>query len=200
MLAYFSGYKHLNFEGFSKRKQEILRSAKVWILFANHSFKSKTFLIIQIKSYLISSDFNNEADWQKFEDDAEAIIKKCADTIRNLKEATFRERVASWQVREHLENVFMLLEKYLKDVCKFYSEQKAIRVKRVLEKKNLSQLCSSELLSSKKKPSSQFQRDHDLNENNSRTFSSIESQFSAEELQAVGFLCCKIFWNEIMFI
>jgi syntaxin 18 len=78
----------------------------------------------------------NEADWQKFEDEAESIIRKCAETIRQLKEKTFAQHYST-QYREHLENVFYLLEKYLKDVCKFYSEQKAIRVKRVVEKKNL---------------------------------------------------------------
>jgi hypothetical protein len=99
-----------------------------------------------------------------------------------LKEATFKQKITSRQAREHLDNVFMLLEKYLKDVCKFYSEQKAIRVKRVLEKKNLSQLCSSELLPKR----TNLVRNHDLEENESRTFSNIESQFTAEELQAVN--------------
>ncbi len=78
-------------------------------------------------------------DWQIYENQAEAIIKKCADAIRASKENAFSENGTDVvdQKMVHLENVFFLVEKYLKDVCKIYTEQKAIRVKRVVERKNM---------------------------------------------------------------
>lgn len=90
-------------------------------------------------SYLISGEDGESAmssEWQKFEDDAESIIRKCAEMIRQLREAKLRHQKYTSQQREHLDNVFYLLDKYLKDVCKLYSEQKAIRVRRIVEKKN----------------------------------------------------------------
>jgi syntaxin 18 len=76
-----------------------------------------------------------------YENQAEAIIKKCADAIRGAKEAAFGAGDNGVEIpgqnKAHLENVFFLVEKYLKDVCKIYTEQKAIRVKRVVEKKNM---------------------------------------------------------------
>ena len=63
------------------------------------------------------SDLINQSvdciDWQSYEDQAEEIIKKCADAIRNLKEKVFTE-IHTAQYKEHLENIFYLLNKYLK--------------------------------------------------------------------------------------
>lgn len=65
-------------------------------------------------SYLLTQSGDaNQIDWQKFEDQAENIIAKCADAIRQLKENAFKQILTS-QYKEHLENVFYLLEKYLR--------------------------------------------------------------------------------------
>lgn len=98
-------------------------------------------------NYLFNQQTEN-TDWQLYEDQAEEIIKKCADTTRQLKDKAFSNSLTQ-QFKEHLENMFYLLEKYLKDVCKIYTEQKAIRVKRVVERKNLSQLCSKDIIDTK---------------------------------------------------
>ncbi|NWI81223.1 STX18 protein, partial [Dryoscopus gambensis] len=45
--------------------------------------------------------------------------------------------VQSAQVKEHRTVVLDFIEDYLKRVCKLYSEQRAIRVKRVIDKKRL---------------------------------------------------------------
>jgi syntaxin 18 len=88
-----------------------------------------------------------EPDWAQFEDQVESIIKKCSDAIGKLKvnPLNVEKKQKSAQYREHFDNMVHLLEKYLKDVCKVYSEQRAIRVKRILEKKKYSQLYSSDI-------------------------------------------------------
>nr|XP_060511883.1 syntaxin-18 [Panthera onca] len=50
------------------------------------------------------------------------------------------KEVHSQQVKEHRSAVLDFIEDYLKRVCKLYSEQRAIRVKRVVDKKRLSKL------------------------------------------------------------
>ena len=66
-------------------------------------------------SYLINQTADS-TDWQSYEDQAEEIIKKCADAIRHLKEKAFAE-IHTAQYKEHLENIFYLLDKYLKGAC-----------------------------------------------------------------------------------
>uniref|UniRef100_A0A0B6YPK6 Syntaxin-18 n=1 Tax=Arion vulgaris TaxID=1028688 RepID=A0A0B6YPK6_9EUPU len=44
------------------------------------------------------------------------------------------------QVKEHQNAVMILVESYLKDVCKIYGEQKAVRVKRIVDRKRISKL------------------------------------------------------------
>uniref|UniRef100_A0A2D4KLV6 Syntaxin-18 n=1 Tax=Micrurus paraensis TaxID=1970185 RepID=A0A2D4KLV6_9SAUR len=48
--------------------------------------------------------------------------------------------IHSPQVKQHRETVLDFIADYLKRVCKLYSEQRAIRVKRVVDKKRLSRL------------------------------------------------------------
>ncbi|KAK2499468.1 hypothetical protein MC885_001046, partial [Smutsia gigantea] len=50
------------------------------------------------------------------------------------------KEIHSQQVKEHRSAVLDFTEDYLKRVCKLYSEQRAIRVKRVVDKKRLSKL------------------------------------------------------------
>ncbi|KAG8007497.1 Syntaxin-18, partial [Nibea albiflora] len=50
------------------------------------------------------------------------------------------KQVTSAQIREHRGAVLDLIEMYLRGVCKLYSEQRAIRVKRMVDKKRLSRL------------------------------------------------------------
>lgn len=144
----------------------------------------KTFLTenkkayIQPNSYLLNQQ-TDITDWQAYEDQAEAIIKKCADATRQLKNNAFKETIVS-QYRDHLENMFFLVDKYLKDVCKIYTEQKAIRVKRVVERKNLSQLCSRELKESPDRLKDETNLH--LNEELEKAQLVVESELSEQEL------------------
>uniref|UniRef100_G1S220 Syntaxin-18 n=1 Tax=Nomascus leucogenys TaxID=61853 RepID=G1S220_NOMLE len=52
----------------------------------------------------------------------------------------YHKEIHSQQVKEHRTAVLDFIEDYLKRVCKLYSEQRAIRVKRVVDKKRLSKL------------------------------------------------------------
>ena len=53
-------------------------------------------------------------DWQSYEDQVELIIKRTVDSIRNLKEKSLTSGSFTSQYREHLDNIFYLLDKYLK--------------------------------------------------------------------------------------
>nr|XP_020766825.1 syntaxin-18 isoform X2 [Odocoileus virginianus texanus] len=50
------------------------------------------------------------------------------------------KEIHSQQVKEHRTAVLDFVEDYLKRVCKLYSEQRAVRVKRVVDKRRLSKL------------------------------------------------------------
>ena len=55
----------------------------------------------------------NESDFQKFEDQAESVIKRCSDSIHLLKQKTFHQQHKK-QYKDHLDNMFQLIEAYLK--------------------------------------------------------------------------------------
>jgi syntaxin 18 len=126
-------------ESISKEAKNITTNISILKNFLN---ENKSFYI-QPNYLLYQNEPTCENDFQNFEDQAESVIKRCSDSIHTLKRNTLNQD-HNKQYREHLENMFQLIESYLKDVCKIYSEQKAIRVKRILQKKNYSQLCSPE--------------------------------------------------------
>jgi syntaxin 18 len=66
-------------------------------------------------------------------------MKNSSRIIRNLRTETEQAKISD-QTREHQTAVINLLEKYMKEVCDIYSEQKAIRVKRAFEKQRMSRL------------------------------------------------------------
>lgn len=126
----------------AKESRQIIHNITVLRNFLSQNKKA----YIQPNFLLNQQKLNDKENLQEYEDQAEDIIKKCADTTRQLKARALADTELTPQYRDHLENMFYLLDKYLKDVCKIYTEQKAIRVKRVVERKNLSQLCSRDLL------------------------------------------------------
>ncbi|KAK3094420.1 hypothetical protein FSP39_001550 [Pinctada imbricata] len=113
--------------------------------------KLKEFLLSHRKEYvnagsLLSMETSAMTDSERdqIEAEAEKIIKQCRETIgyiRNMVET----QVVHPQVKEHRHAVLKLLEEYLKVVCKIYTEQKAVRVKRVVDRKRISKL-ETELL------------------------------------------------------
>lgn len=107
--------------------------------------KLKEFLLENRKAYLNFSNYLSniprmtDADRDQIDAGAQTIMSTCSQLIKELKrEIAFSE--VSRQNMEHREIVLLLIEDYLKNVCKIYSEQKAIRVKRAFEMRTISKL------------------------------------------------------------
>ncbi|XP_075050754.1 syntaxin-18 isoform X2 [Mixophyes fleayi] len=107
--------------------------------------KLKDFLLEHRKDYINAcshvSKYSRMTDTERdqIDQDAQTFMRTCADAIQQLRTEACKENISS-QVKEHRLAVLDLIEEYLKRVCKLYSEQRAIRVKRVVDKKRLSRL------------------------------------------------------------
>lgn len=108
--------------------------------------KLKDFLLLHRKDYvkmgsLISSDLTHMTDSERdqIDQDAQTFMRTCSDAIKQLRIEAERQAI-SLQVKEHHCAMLDLVDMYLKGVCKLYSEQRAIRVKRVVDKKRLLRL------------------------------------------------------------
>ncbi|XP_053407304.1 syntaxin-18-like [Mercenaria mercenaria] len=108
--------------------------------------KLKNFLLEHRKDYVnagshLTGEASHMTDSEREHIDTEAqnIIKKCQDSLNSVKKNAEAERVHP-QVKEHRETVLTLINTYLKVVCKIYSEQRAVRVKRVVDKKRISRI------------------------------------------------------------
>lgn len=106
----------------------------------------KEYLLKHRKDYInagsfLASDANTLTDTERDQIDSEAqnVIKKCQHTIAMFK-SDAHHQVVHPQVKEHRDHVIRIIEDYLKVVCKIYSEQRAVRVKRVVDKKRISKL------------------------------------------------------------
>nr|XP_048704830.1 syntaxin-18 isoform X1 [Caretta caretta] len=108
--------------------------------------KLKDFLLQHRKNYInayshLMSEYIRMTDPERdqIDQDAQIFMRTCADAIQQLRTEAHKN-VQSPQVREHRAAVLDFIEDYLKRVCKLYSEQRAIRVKRMVDKKRLSRL------------------------------------------------------------
>uniref|UniRef100_A0A1B6IXZ2 Syntaxin-18 n=1 Tax=Homalodisca liturata TaxID=320908 RepID=A0A1B6IXZ2_9HEMI len=116
----------------------------------NQISKLRDFLLEHRKAYLNFSHHLstlpqiNDYERDKIDNGAQRIIKTCSHHILEFKrDTTFHE--GHPQLIEHQDAVIDLLDSYLKTVCKIYSEQKAIRMKRNLELQKMARL-ESEVL------------------------------------------------------
>uniref|UniRef100_A0A3Q0SF77 Syntaxin-18 n=1 Tax=Amphilophus citrinellus TaxID=61819 RepID=A0A3Q0SF77_AMPCI len=119
--------------GFSPRAKEVITNIT----------KLKDFLLQHRKDYvsagsLISSDLSRMTDSERdqIDQDAQIFMRTCSEAIKQLRNEA-EKQVTSAQIKEHRAAVLDLIEMYLKGVCKLYSEQRAIRVKRMVDKKRL---------------------------------------------------------------
>lgn len=108
--------------------------------------KLRDFLLKHQKNYInpfsnLSLELSSMTDEERdqIDTDAESYMKTCSVAIQTLKSEALQQK-SSEQVMTHREVVLEMLGQYLKVVCKLYSEQRAIRVKRVVEKKRISRL------------------------------------------------------------
>uniref|UniRef100_A0A7N6BCA7 Syntaxin-18 n=1 Tax=Anabas testudineus TaxID=64144 RepID=A0A7N6BCA7_ANATE len=118
--------------GFSPKAKEVITNIT----------KLKDFLLQHRKDYvsagsLISSDLTRMTDSERdqIDQDAQIFMRTCSEAIKQLRNEA-EKRVTSAQIKEHRVAVLDLIEMYLKGVCKLYSEQRAIRVKRMFEQEN----------------------------------------------------------------
>lgn len=108
--------------------------------------KLRDFLLEHRKDYinttghLVSSSYTGMTDAERdaIDNEAQQYMKVCTDAIRQLKDNDAEN--LSTQAEKHREEVQTLLQTFLKDVCRLYSEQRAVRVKRIVEKKQMSTL------------------------------------------------------------
>ncbi|XP_030276403.1 syntaxin-18 [Sparus aurata] len=122
--------------GFSPKAKEVITNIT----------KLKDFLLQHRKDYvsagsLISSDLTRMTDNERdqIDQDAQIFMRTCSEAIKQLRNEA-EKQVTSAQLKEHRGAVLDLIETYLRGVCKLYSEQRAIRVKRMVDKKRLSRL------------------------------------------------------------
>nr|KAF6432498.1 syntaxin 18 [Rousettus aegyptiacus] len=87
------------------------------------------------------SEYGRMTDTERdqIDQDAQTFMRTCSEAIQQLRGQAHKD-VASQQVKEHRTAVVDFVEDYLKRVCRLYSEQRAIRVKRLVDKKRLSKL------------------------------------------------------------
>ncbi|XP_038598372.1 syntaxin-18-like [Tachyglossus aculeatus] len=116
---------------FSARAREVI----------SHIGKLMDFLLEHRKDYINAysprmSEYMRmtDAERDQIDQDAQIFIRTCSDAIQQLRTEAHKE-IHSQQVKEHQTAVLGFVEDYLKRVCKLYSEQRAIRVKRVVDKK-----------------------------------------------------------------
>lgn len=108
--------------------------------------KLRDFLLEHQKDYIspfshLSLEMSSMTDEERdqIDTDAETYMRTCSFAIQSLKAEALQQK-RSDQVMTHREAVLGMLGQYLKVVCKLYSEQRAIRVKRVVDKKRISRL------------------------------------------------------------
>lgn len=166
--------------------------------------KLRDFLLKHQKDYVNASShlsssvsLMSDSERDQIDQDAQEIIKTCSDSIRLIKGEAQRQRVSE-QVRSHREAVFDLLDAYLKGVCKIYSEQRAIRVKRVVDKKRISRLQPEHMIMSKPASSTNQEQNSEERLNSSQNEANrvaldetegtervnFDEEFSPEEIEA----------------
>ncbi|CAH6976789.1 Stx18 [Phodopus roborovskii] len=112
----------------------------------SHIGKLRDFLLEHRKEYINAYSHTmceygrmTDAERDQIDQDAQIFMRTCSEAIQQLRTEAHKE-IHSQQVKEHRTAVLDFVEDYLKRVCKLYSEQRAIRVKRVVDKKRLSKL------------------------------------------------------------
>lgn len=94
---------------------------------------------LNFSNHLSSKAHMTDDDRDQIDVGAQQIMTKCSQLLKELKREV-ADTELSQQNQEHREIMLLLIENFLKDVCKIYSEQKAIRVKRAIEFRKVARL------------------------------------------------------------
>lgn len=108
----------------AKLREFLLENRPAYLNFSNH-----------LSNKVHMTDNNRD----QIDAGAQQIMTKCSQLIKELRRE-IAENEVSPQNMEHREIMLLLIENYLKNVCKIYSEQKAIRVKRTIEFRKVAKL------------------------------------------------------------
>jgi len=81
----------------------------------------------------------SEEERQQIDTDAQTFITSCSNAIASLKAEISMSRLDN-HPKVHCSVVLELLDSYLKDVCKLYTQQRAFRVKQAIDQKRMSRL------------------------------------------------------------
>ncbi|XP_043087268.1 syntaxin-18 [Puntigrus tetrazona] len=168
-------------DGFGGRAREVISNIS----------KLKDFLLQHRKEYVsaggvLCSDVSRMTDSERdqIDQDAQIFMRTCADAIGQLR-SEMGKQVVSAQVRDHRAAVLDLIEAYLKGVCKLYSEQRAVRVKRVVDKKRLSRLEPEQISHDKPPSNGEENNDKPVSDTNVDLWEDnrVEDDLSPEEIQ-----------------
>lgn len=108
--------------------------------------KLREFLLENRKAYLNFSNYLSavphmtDAERDEIDLGAQRIMSTCLQLVKDLKREIAASTDITQQNIEHREIMLLLIEDYLKNVCKIYSEQKAMRVKRTMEMRRIARL------------------------------------------------------------
>lgn len=109
----------------SKLREFLLENRKAYLNFSN---------------YLSAAPHMTDAERDEIDLGAQRIMSTCSQLVKDLKREVAASAEISQQNIEHREIMLLLIEDYLKNVCKIYSEQKAMRVKRTMEMRRIARL------------------------------------------------------------
>ncbi|KAG7207763.1 hypothetical protein KM043_009373 [Ampulex compressa] len=108
----------------SKLREFLLENRKAYLNFSN---------------YLSNTPSLSDIDRDEIDAGAQKIMSASSQLIKELRRELATSDV-SQQNMEHREIMLILIEDYLKNVCKIYSEQKAVRVKRAVEIRKMAKI------------------------------------------------------------
>lgn len=173
--------KHQTKREFTLKSREIVQQIS----------RLRDFLAEHRKAYLnFSNHLSGLPQMTDFERDkidsgAQRIINTCSNFINDLEREVFEKSQQPTQVFEHQRIVVKLMKEYLKQVCKMYSEQRAIRVQRSIEVKKLSRIDSNSPKKLPIAPEPDTQPEKKENRYNGDANSTLleEESLSPEELQ-----------------
>lgn len=109
----------------SKLREFLLENRRAYLNFSN---------------YLSATPHMTDAERDEIDLGAQRIMSTCSQLVKDLKREVAASTEITQQNIEHREIMLLLIEDYLKNVCKIYSEQKAMRVKRAMEMRRIARL------------------------------------------------------------
>lgn len=173
-----------------KSKQEFtLKSREI----VQQITRLRDFLAEHRKAYLnfsnLLSGLPQMTDYErdKIDSGAQRIINTVSNFINDLEREVFEKSQQPTQLFEHQRIVVKLMKEYLKQICKMYSEQRAIRVQRSVEVRKMSRIDSNSPKKAVLPPENESQPDNNRKENkynsDMNTMLLEEESLSPEELQ-----------------